>query len=434
LVKTVRPLLAVLAVAACSGEPAPTAALEVPAPADWSVIALEARPAIDQAIAECRRRPNDAAAFAALGRLYHGNHALSLASAAYEGALRLDPSDVRTRYFYGLIKEETGDADEALAAFERARIQAPGYAPIRYHIGSILLESARAAEAVDAFREAVRLSPADPGFRVGLARALRQTGAMKGALDAVEEALRLDEDDLSGHQVAALILKELGQSEAASRHAARARVRSTDVVRDPWFREVQKLGASVDGALVQAELFIDSGKPESAAKVLEAAAKTRPDRADVQVKLAAALALSGQLPRARDAYARAVALDPADAVARSQLSSTLLDLGDLDGAAREAAGALALLPELTHARVVAASVKLRKGDPRAALADLDPLVAEHPVSLLAHVTRGDALLALRRAPEAVAAYGAALRIRPGLPYAVSRLAEAQALAARPESR
>jgi tetratricopeptide (TPR) repeat protein len=294
----------------------------------------------------------------------------------------------------------------------------------------VLLEAGRPAEAVAAFREAVRLDPGEVTFRVGLARSLRQTGALADALAEIQEALRIDPDHLAANQVAALVLKARGDDAAASRHLARGRIYSADVVRDPWFREVQRLGTTVAGALVQAEYFLENGRSECAVKLLDPIAKSNPDRADVHKKLAKALALSGNFPRARESYARAVSLDPGDARTRADLASVLLDLGDLDGALREARGALVADATLHDARVVIAAARLRTGDAWGALGDVEAVLRSRPDLVLAQITRGDALLALGRPAEAIPSYESALKLSPGMPYATGRLAEARKAAAR----
>jgi tetratricopeptide (TPR) repeat protein len=427
-------LIAVIALAACSPPSEQTRSQDVPAPADWSLVAPEARRPIEEAIERCRREPGSAAALAALGRVYHGNHAAALAAAAYERALALDSSDVRTTYFLALLREETGDSAGALALLDRARRLDGSYPPIPFHAGLVLLESGRAAEAVAAFREALRLDGDDVAFHVGLARALRQTGALPEALEAVREALDRDPDHAAANQVAALILKAQGRADSASRHVARGRTYHADIVKDPWFRDVQALAASAAGLMVRAEIFLENGKPEGAVRILEPLAAAQLPRPDVLRKLARALVLSGQMPRARDVWRRAVDAEPSDARTRADLASVLLDLGELDAAAREGAAALALDPSLADARVVLAAVRLRKGDPRGALAEVTPVTESRPDLVLAHVVRGDALLMLRRAPEAAGAFEAALRVSPGLEYARSRLAEARAAAGRPDTR
>lgn len=412
---------ALLSLIACSGGKPQ----DVPVPADWSLIAPEVRPLVEQAVERCRKNSSDAEAFAALGRLYHGNGAPALARAAYERSLALQPKEAKTLYFLGIARAEVGETGPALEALGRARDLEPGYAPLRHHLGSALLDAGRAGEAESELREAVRLDPQAIEIRVGLARALKQRGAFEEALGVLDDGLRRSPDDPAANQVAALVLKAMGRTDAASSRLAKARLYRAGIVKDPWFGEVQRLGVTVSGRLSQAEFFMENGKADDAVKILDSLAAANPRRADVQVALARALAAKGQLPRARDAYARAVEIEPRDAWTQSRLAHVLFDLGDVDGGVRHAQAAVAADPELDAALVARSRARLMKGDATGALADAAAVTASNPDDLSAQVLKGDALMALRRPDEAVLAFEAALRIKPAFDYAKDRLASAR---------
>ncbi len=92
-------------------QPTPPA---VPVPDDWTLLPDGARAAITEAVAACRARPDDAAAFEMLGSVYHGNSEPALAIAAYERALELGADEARTPYLLGLLYEDWGRTDQAL--------------------------------------------------------------------------------------------------------------------------------------------------------------------------------------------------------------------------------------------------------------------------------------------------------------------------------
>jgi tetratricopeptide (TPR) repeat protein len=420
-----------LLLAACSGGES----REVPLPADWNLLPAEVRPLIEQAAERCRESPKDAEAFAALGRLYHGNAARALAAASYERALAIRGADAKTLYFLGLIREELGLAEAALDLFTRARDLEPSYAPIRHHRASALLDASRVPEAVEEAREAVRLDPSQVPFRVGLARALRQAGSLEAALGAIDGAVALAPGDVAANQVAALVLKELGRPDAAASRLSGGKAGRSGLVRDPWFEEVLKLSATASGKLSLAEFFLSNGKPGTALEILEPLARAHPKRADIHRTHARALSAKGSLPPVRDALARAVEADPADAQARAELASVLLDLGEVAEGARHAEAAVAADGGLDYARIVRSRAKLAKGDASGALADATSVLARNERDLFGQVLRGDALLALGRPADAAGAFDAALRIDPAFEYAKARLAAARAAAARgPASR
>ena len=91
-----------------------------------------------------------------------------------------------------------------------------------------------------------------------------------------------------------------------------------------------------------------------------------------------------------------------------------LQAGDLRNAEREIAAAMKLAPGFYPAEASRGYVDLARKDPKAALGSFDralELQGNYPSAL---VGRGQALVALGREPEAIAAFGAALAVDPSL--------------------
>jgi tetratricopeptide (TPR) repeat protein len=103
-----------------------------------------------------------------------------------------------------------------------------------------------------------------------------------------------------------------------------------------------------------------------------------------------------------------------DRAARHQAPGwAFLQAGDLRNAEREAAAALRLSPDFYPAETLAGYVRLAQGDAKAALARFDASLTR-TATPAAHLGRGQALAALERESEAIAALEAALAIDPGL--------------------
>src|SRR5262249_33579467 len=81
-------------------------------------------------------------------------------------------------------------------------------------------------------------------------------------------------------------------------------------------------------------------------------------------------------------------------------------------------------PNNASALAALARAQARSKDPNAALATADKAVAAGASSGLAHVSRGDALLALGRAKESEAEFRKALEVEPKLTLARTKLASA----------
>ena len=88
---------------------------------------------------------------------------------------------------------------------------------------------------------------------------------------------------------------------------------------------------SVDLQLDLGRLYLQKFEPPLARATLEAARTAAPGRPDIISDLARALQLDGDHAGAADAFRHVLALNPDDALARANLASCLLELGQRDG-------------------------------------------------------------------------------------------------------
>ena len=212
-------LVTVVTIGGCSTPPA-TSALQVPAPADWTLIPGPVRESIRAAIGRCNRQPNDPATYEHLAHVYHGNEQTELAAAAYMAAPDLGSKDARTHYLLGLIHLRHGRSVAAVDLLGQAAALDPSYGPAHFNMGNAMLDAARPAEAIDAFERSVELDATEPSFQAGLGRALRHAGRMGDAAVSLRRALELDPDSSEVQQLLGLTLLSLEQEDEARRHSA----------------------------------------------------------------------------------------------------------------------------------------------------------------------------------------------------------------------
>lgn len=394
----------------------------IPLPTDMSLLAPEVAKQVQEAADRCRANPTASAAFIALGRIYQANYESMLAAASYERALSLGARDPQTPHLLGLIYAEQGDTQRATAAFRRALNRDAGYAPTHYKLGRALLEAGRSDEAIDAIRQAIELDDKAAEFHTAMGQALRQAGRLDEAVVSLKAALALEPDHAGAHQLIGLTLRGLGEHDEAAGHLSRIRRYNSEVTRDPWLREVLKHTATVEGLIAQARIYAEGGRPDSAITVLLGVVETHPDRADVFKELGLTYARASRSDQAAHAYLRAVELDPDLADAQAALGLIALERNQLSEAARRARLALQSDKSCLDGRIVRAIVRLRQGAPAEAAAQLAAIVAERGDAVIAQVSLGDALLALRRFDEAVTPCERAVSLQPGWGYARKRLA------------
>ncbi len=393
----------------------------VPVPADWSLLPVGARAAAIEAADACRATPDLPAAFALLGRVYHGNAEPALAIAAYERALILGAEDARTLYLLALLYEDWGRIDNAVEMFGRTLQRDGGYAPAWFHLARTQLDTGDVPAAVAASRRAVELDPADATFHAGLGRALRRAGRLDEAITVLRQAIAIDPDHPAANQLLGLTLRARGDQAEADVHLDLISRYSTEVVRDPWLQEAQRHAASVEARLAWARSYLDLGQLDTASKLLRQLAASHPDHAEVFRRLGETCARSGLSDLAAKAYTRALTLEPFDLSTRRALAESLLLTGDLPGADREVTQVLAADPDDVDAAVIQAAILVRRGAVDDAIDRLDRLMARRVNHVAGHYWLGEALMTRHRYEEAVVVYERLVELRPDLESARQQL-------------
>ncbi len=188
--------------------------------------------------------------------------------------------------------------------------------------------------------------------------------------------------------------------------------------------------SKLDQAIAKADEQLAKGKPEDAVKTLTKAAGEA--GAEGQVALARLQERIGNFDVAAEAYGQAKA--SASGPGRADI---LADVANFTLRRGKAADALAIAKQAVEAGATPAALgamaraQVRMEDGPGALATADKAVAAGAGSAIAHVARGEALIAMGKNPEAEAALRQAIQIDPKSALAYSRLARVQLALARP---
>lgn len=234
---------------------------------------------------------NDAALQEAIA--HHAAGRIEAAARGYHALLTDDPQNSVALQNLGVIYEQCGQAEDAARAFQRVVDLDPGSAPANANLGNALRLCGRLEEAVSAYRRALAIDGE-------MAMAWNNMGNALLALGRLEEAVSAYREVLARHP-------EVGQTRVNLAQA------------------LQEL-KQTDAAGVEYQRVIE----------------TNPDNPLAYVALALLYAAAERDEEAKALFERALALDPGAAFARLNYASSLEALGDLDGAKRERAAALAL--------------------------------------------------------------------------------------------
>lgn len=191
---------------------------------------------------------------------------------------------------------------------------------------------------------------------------------------------------------------------------------------------VARADKKLDDAVAKAEEQVRKGHPEEALKTLQKAASQAASDPAAHQALARLQARLGNLDAALASYRKAAQV----AAAAPARSSALAELALFELRVAPAAEARAHAEQAAAAHESAVGwaaltlAQVRSGQLEAALANSERALAAGSTSALAHVARGEALLASGRSAEAVAAFRRARELEPGSVAAAAGLARALA--------
>ncbi len=272
-----------------------------------------------------------------------------------------------------------GEPGRALAAFQDALRRDPSFVPALLEYAAGLKDAGRFAEAVTIAKRATAAAPADPRAWNTLGQAQLNLADFRGALLSFQQALGLDAEMPEAHNGSGIALTQMGDAakgEAEFREAIRvlpnygeAHGNLANVL--AWRQEVRE-------ASYEFELAVRLGPGDVAARFnYGSMLNSLRSFGEAQVQIEAALGLNPKLAEAHD------------------LLGTLLERkGQVDAALREYSEAVRLRPELSHAQLDLGGVLANRGDKAGAVEHLrlaakssDPGLREIALRLLKEVEK-----------------------------------------------
>jgi tetratricopeptide (TPR) repeat protein len=143
--------------------------------------------------------------------------------AAYEQAIRLDPTDAHAYFSKGNALYMLKRYEEALAAYEQAIRLDPTNADYYYMKGHLLYNLKRYKKALTAYEQAIRLDPNYVHAYNGKGNALSDLKRYEEALAAYEQAIRLDPNFAYAYENQGDVLRNLKRYKEAEQAFEKAR-------------------------------------------------------------------------------------------------------------------------------------------------------------------------------------------------------------------
>lgn len=358
------PVLLVTILAACGGSPAPP---PIPAlPQDFGLLDPVIQRLLESRRAGVEASPQDVEARVGLGMALEANGLHTEALSAYEGALQLAPERHLVRFHYGICLRESGDIERAQAEVATASRALPTVPAVQFLHGLDLLDAGEWDPAEAAFRSVREAMPGLPHGFYGLGRVALGKGQANKARPYLEKAVSLAPGEKA-------LLFALGQAYAA------------------LGRESEAKSYLTRGAGARAIYLADPMTPSL--------------DADARGKLAildrcASLRTTGELDTAISLLTELRSRYPEDETVVNFLAGTLIDAGELKGAAKILDSALAQHPDWASAHINQSILLQRSGDMEGALAAAAKAVKMAPKVPGMRLQYGEVLMAMERLPEA----------------------------------
>jgi tetratricopeptide (TPR) repeat protein len=261
-------------------------------------------------------------AYGSLGRVFHAYGFFDAADACYRNAAIIRPSDSRWLHLRAYLLQQTGRFDDAVPLYLAARRAAPEDYAAAVHLGETYLGLGRIADAREQFEAMAMRYPA--ASNAGLGEIALRERRYKDAIAHLEDALARFPSATSLEYSLGMAYRGLGRMDEARAHLQR---RGTSGVRvaDPIVDELQALVRGERAFVMQGRSAYQAGQFQAAADAFRKAAAAAPADAIPHVNLAAALAQLGDANGAAEQLAIAVRLDPDDETTLLKLSILLAD-------------------------------------------------------------------------------------------------------------
>lgn len=428
------------------GQPGPIDPVRPPAEVSLGPLLQDT---IDRYVAQVEAQPDSAAMHGRLALLYEANELTTEAAMCYANALALDPDEPVWNYRLGIAKVNLGELDEGTSRLLVACDEMGDSAAVFHRAGYLYLDAGDLEQALATFRIAVALAS---DTRAPLAEA--SVGETLVALDRSEEAIEPLEHALEvipnlkpALYAYGLALRSLGRIDEAEKalneglgagralipHESGSELTSLKLAYAERISFAAQLSSSGDTGrgirtlreLLEyypgdevilsnlASIHLQLEDWESARQILTEVSESGSSQFGVWLNLATAEAGLGNLPEARKAIDRAVALAPGQARGHLTRAEICAKQRDLVAARESALKAVELEPEDAQAFLILAEANTRLGQPAEACAAFERVNALNAKFLPSRVSAASLYLSAGRFQDAERLIMEAEAIAPG---------------------
>lgn len=346
--------------------------------------------------------PNDIGAIVQLGLAEKASGDLEKAQCWLERALSLDEKSPLVHQYIGEVLYNRGLNDQALAALHRSIELSPENADAHYLLGFVLGDLGRHEEARVATKRAIHLNPSLSRAQANLSIDRYNTARYNELVPARQErrssALELSTDGHLAHYNLGLAFRQKGYYAEALKEYKLALERNED---ENLVRQAM------------AEVHLLKKEATAAIELYDQILLAQQDSPKLWCERGVALHQQGQHAAAAESYRRALALDPAYAIAHNNLGVAQYQAGDTEAAIESFRGALSTQPSFVKAWLNLALLLFRGKRLQLGLEAYRQVLTTEPEQPVAWNGIGLVLADLKKFEDARNAFGRAIHARPG---------------------
>ncbi len=418
------------------GQPGP---IEPVRPQDEASLGPLLQKTVAEYLARVEEQPASAATHGRLGLLYEANLLTSEAARSYANALTLDPDDPAWNFRLGIVKVALGDLEEGAARLLAAVDEMPESAAAHQRVGYLHLDQGDLELAVVSFRQAVNLAAENvaPLAEASLGEALVAVDRPAEAIEPLEHAIQAAptlKPALYAYGLAQRALGRIDQAEIALEAGLGA---ERILIPHASGADLQKLGMGYGQRNTYAGSLSSKGETARAIRVLEDLLVYYPDDEVTLNNLAGIYMQVEDWEQARQILVGLTASGTDRFGAWLNLAITQKTLGDLPEARKAIDRAVALMPGQVRGQMERAKICILQRDAAGGLQSATRVCELEPENVKAFLIVAEANTRLGLAAEACAAFEQVNRLNKSfLPSRVSaaslymsagRLADAERL-------
>jgi len=264
----------------------------------------------------------DPAALIAQADAERKNGDFAAAERDYKSALQLDPQFAEIHMNLGLVFQLQNRIEDAIPEFRRALEIKPGLLGANFFLGVDYCKMGQGAKAIPYLKTAVAAQPAQKESWVWLATAEEAAGDLHAEAETLRRALTIHRDDID-------LLYQLGH---AYEQLGKSEVRHLESAAPGSFRTEELLGES----------YASSSEWPVAVLHLQNAIRSAPDAAGLHVELGEVYLHAGKMKPAAKEFEDELRIDSHSLRAKARQGEIEIVDGDVDGALRDWAEAIAV--------------------------------------------------------------------------------------------